>query len=227
MRKMKESRTFYLSVEGENCEVLYFEHLQKLINNCPDCRYKVKFIIKPQLGPKSMVKRYGHKPDDKDRSGKIIPYFHIQDVEDYYSETHNKKFRKLLSELKDVDHSYELGYSNYTFELWMLLHVTDMKAAVVNRTKYLGPINSYFHRDYSNLDEYKSESEFNKILEDFVTLDTVKLAIKRANTIRKEHDEVGRSKTIIHNFEFYKDNPDTTVHDVVSKIFDICGFNYK
>lgn len=226
MRKMKESRTVFLSVEGKNCEVLYFEHLQKLINACPDSRFKVKFVIKPQIGPKSMVKRIGHKPDDKDRSGKVIPYMHVQDVEDYNSAVHKEKFENLLLEIHEIEHEYILGYSNYTFELWLLLHVTDMKAGLGNRTQYLGLINRYFHRHFSSLDEYKSEGEFKKILGDYVTLDTVKMAIKRANAIRDENYELGRKRITKHEFTFYKDNPDTTVHSVVSKIFDICGIDY-
>ena len=38
----KESRTFYMSVEGINCETLYFMHLAKLINESGSNRYNLK-----------------------------------------------------------------------------------------------------------------------------------------------------------------------------------------
>ena len=37
----KESRQFYISVEGINCEKMYFEHLAKLINSS-DATYNLK-----------------------------------------------------------------------------------------------------------------------------------------------------------------------------------------
>jgi|GEM_PF-4065602 len=46
-----------------------------------------------------------------------------------------KIFKMILSE-KDYGVKYEVGYSDYTFELWMLLYVADMKAAVSSRTAY-------------------------------------------------------------------------------------------
>jgi hypothetical protein len=38
----KESRQFNISVEGINCEKLYFEHLAKLINNSDRSTYNLK-----------------------------------------------------------------------------------------------------------------------------------------------------------------------------------------
>ena len=81
------------------------------------------------------------------------------------------------------DISYRLWYSNYTFELWMLLHVADMTAGVANRAAYLRPINQYFKRKYSNLDEFKNALEFQRIPDGFITLDTVFDAVKRAERI--------------------------------------------
>ena len=102
-----------------------------------------------------------------------------------------------------------------------------MKAPVIDRTKYLKPINRFFNRSFSSLDEYKSEAEFQKILNDFVTLETVKKAIERAKAIRQENEELNRKIIINNNFKFFKDNPDTTVQDVVSRIFDLCCINYS
>ena len=58
----------------------------------------------------------------------------------------------MIDEMRDAEDqfriTYELRYSNYTFELWMLLHVADMSQAVLNRKAYLAPINRWFHRDF-------------------------------------------------------------------------------
>jgi hypothetical protein len=105
----------------------------------------------------------------------------VQDIEDYNSEFHRKKFYGIIDEMRDAEGefgiSYELGYSSYTFELWMLLHVADMNHAVQDRRAYLAPINRWFHRDFADLDEFKREVAFHEILYEFVTLDSIKQAI--------------------------------------------------
>lgn len=226
MEGRKESRKFYISVEGINCERLYFEHLQKLINETPESRYKVRFDIKPQTGPLSMAKRTIYKPDDKDRRGRSIEHFHIEDVEDYNDEDHQKRFWIVLQEAKEAHSrfgiSYLLGYSNYTFELWMLLHVADMTASLTNREQYLKPINKYFNRSFSSLSDYKREKEFKKILKEYVTIETAKKAVCRADKIREQRRESNCKTYEFKGQSFYYDNPDTTVHDVVRRIFEVC-----
>lgn len=228
-KSRKESRQFYLSVEGINCEKLYFEHLKKLINSCEESRFKVQFDIKPQISPKSMYKRIGHKPVDR-YGKKRIPYMHVQDIEDYRDSERRKKFENTIDEIRYVEKCsgvpYLFGYSNYTFELWMLLHVADMHAPLANRKQYLTSINRFFHRDYKKLSEYKAEKEFSGILKEYITLDSVKKAIGRAAALRLRQNDNGYSLTNYRNFKFYKENPDTTVDQIVKLIFDICEITY-
>ena len=40
---------------------------------------------------------------------------------------------------KDIN--YKLGYSNFTFELWIILHKTDCNGAKTNRKQYLFDLN--------------------------------------------------------------------------------------
>lgn len=54
-KKIKECLSYKISVEGENCEALYFEHLQELINDYEPAKYKVSFDIKPK-NPLSFAK---------------------------------------------------------------------------------------------------------------------------------------------------------------------------
>lgn len=122
----RESVKFYMSVEGENCEKLYFEHLARIIN----------------------------------RSG---------------------------------------------------------------RNEYLNPINRYFSRNFVSLTEFKKESEFQKILDEYITLYSVFQAIERAKRIVEHNMEQGKVCEEYKKVKFYHDNPDTTVHDVVQLIFEVCG----
>ena len=183
----KESRQFNISVEGINCEKMYFEYLAKLINSSGRNTYNLK-VDPRKMSPMEYAKRNAHKPMEKRKGNKRIPYIHVQDIEDYYDEFQRTKFYGMIDEMRTAEGEfgiiYELGYSNYTFELWMLLHVADMSHAVLNRKAYLAPINRWFHRDFADLDEFKREAAFREILDEFVTLDSIKQAIRRAE--RKE-----------------------------------------
>lgn len=46
----KESRQFNISVEGVNCEKMYFEHLSKLINSSDRSTYNLK--VSPKKCPR-------------------------------------------------------------------------------------------------------------------------------------------------------------------------------
>ena len=116
-----------------------------------------------------------------------------------------------------------MGYSNLTFDLWMLLHVDDMGGTVANRDKYLNPINRCFNKSFSRLDDYKDHDAFDKILKAFVSLDSIRKAVARADAIRKWNVTNHKEKCEHNGFCFYKDNPDTTVDKVIKKIFEVCG----
>ena len=220
-----ESRQFYMSVEGANCERLYFEHLAKIINHSSQHKYNLKIAPKA-MSPMQYAKRTAYKPVDRRRSGKDLPYIHIQDIEDYYDAEQRQKFYRIIDEMRTAEQtfgiSYCMGYSNYTFELWMLLHVADMTASVANRGAYLRSINQYFKRKYISLDEFKNAAEFQRILDEFITLDTVFDAVRRAERIVVDNATQSKNKIGYRGVTFYPDNPDITVHEVVQMIFDVC-----
>ncbi|MCD8119069.1 MAG: RloB family protein [Lachnospiraceae bacterium] len=222
----KETRQIYMSVEGRNCETFYFAHLAELINQSGRNTYNLK--IKSMVeSPMSYAKRLAHKPTETmNRSG--IPYFHIQDVEDYENEVFRGKFYGIIDEMEKAKKTfhigYELGYSNYAFDLWMLLHVAgNINYTVTDRHAYLKLINRHFHRKYSRMDEFKKEEEFKKILEEFVTLDSVFQAIENARRIESVNVESGNKQENYKNYKFYHDNPATSVHEVVQMIMELCG----
>ena len=220
----KESRQFNISVEGINCERMYFEHLEKLINSSNRNTYNLKVSPKV-MSPLEYAKRNAHRPVDKNGNRKI-PYIHIQDIEDYYDEYQRTKFFGVIDEMRTAEDKfgieYELGYSNYTFELWMLLHVTDMNYAVQDRHSYLAPVNRWFNRSFKSIAEFKSHDEFQKILDEFVTLDSVKLAIERAQKLVQNNKDEKKVREMHNGFTFFRDNPDISVHEVVQLIFEVC-----
>jgi len=178
-----------------------------------------------KMSPLDYAKRNAHRPIDK-RGNKKIPYIHVQDIEDYYDDYQRTKFYGMIDEMKTAEKqfglNYELGYSNYTFELWMLLHVADMTHSIQDRHSYLPSINKWFHRNYQTIDEFKSHDEFQGILDEFVTLDSIKTAINHAETIVGNNKENRNVKETYKGFSFYRDNPDVTVHEVVQMIFEVC-----
>ena len=224
MRDMKQSRKFYISVEGVNCEKLYFEHLSNLINSSDTSKYKL--AISPRVAsPMDFAKRNVQHSKEAKKKDTKYPFIHIQDIEDYHDVTQKKKFRQLIDEIRKAEDefkiTYALGYSNYTFELWMLLHVADVDFSVGNRYSYLQLINTHFKRSYKKLDEYKSAEEFQGILDEFITLDSVFVAIDHAQVISERNKIQGKQEEYRH-FKFFQDNPDTTVHSVIKIIFDAC-----
>ena len=113
-RDMKESRQFNISVEGINCEKMYFDHLATLINTSGQNKFNASMNCR-KASPSSFAKRNAHKDAGRHKS-KNLPYLHIQDIEDYYDTDERKKFYALLDEIRkteaDFGISYELGYTN-------------------------------------------------------------------------------------------------------------------
>lgn len=221
----KQFRHLFMSVEGVNCETLYFKHVAKLITESDSAKYGLK--LDPRVArPLDFAKRNHFKPRDSYKH-RPLPYIHIQDIEDYYDEEQKAKFYGIIDEMRDVKEqfniSYEFGYSNYTFELWLLLHVADMNYAVSDRYAYLEKINKWFGRHFQSLEEYKKENEFQSILDEFVTLDSVFNAIERAEIIVQKNEDNKNVRENYRNFTFYHDNPDISVHNVVKLMFEICA----
>ena len=163
----KVCNKYYLSVEGET-EKWYFEHLQMLINNKEELSYTVKFDIKIN---KSIISRA------KSISAPYkVKVFHICDYESN-EEVHTEQFNKILKELKDVKKInknlvYKLGYSNFSFELWIILHKIKQIGAVSHRKQYVKGINKAFDEKFQFIDDYKEEKNFKRILKK-ITLEDV------------------------------------------------------
>ena len=100
--------------------------------------------------------------------------------------------------------------------------MADMTYAVQDRHSYLVPVNRWFHRNYANIDEFKNHDEFQRILDEYVTLNSIKQAIRRAEGIVHNNSEDRKFKEIYHGFAFYRDNPDISIHKIIQMIFEVC-----
>ena len=211
----KRNKKYFLSVEGET-EVLYFQHLQKLIKSENSSSVNPVLQIE-KCSPLKFVKK--------------ISVIHpciitaVYDVEDNDNE-YRKRFENTLKEMKTSEKlgksiKYELGYSNIDFELWIILHKKDLFGTVGSKAEYLKKINQVYGTKFEALREYKTERNFSQILSK-ITLDDVKAAIERAEKITSQRKSEGVPiKTC--GYEWFDKNPALSVHCVIKKILSECG----
>ena len=212
----KENRTYYFSVEGET-EQWYLEWLQRMINVYPAARYTVKLDSKIQKDPLARVKRLT-----------IVDKTEITHIFDYESEepVHVQQFKAVLDRMKAAQDSgknikYQLGYSNFTFELWIILHKTNCNGTLTHRRQYLTPLNQAYDQQFENLDQYKHEDNFKRIL-DQLTLDNVRKAIQRSKTIMQRNQEAGYILQQYKRYKYYKENPALSIWESIEKILREC-----
>lgn len=120
---------------------------------------------------------------------------------------HVNQFRSLLDRMKQVQSSgktikYQLGYSNFTFELWMVLHKADCGGSLSDRNQYLSHINRANNEQFESLVQYKQENNFSKILSK-LTLDDVKQAILRSKAIMQRNEENGYTLQRYKGYSYY------------------------
>lgn len=217
--ELKTNNKYYFSVDGET-EELYLDHLQQLINNCDKATKKVKLVHDKC----SVTKKANKIP-----AIYSVRVFHLCDYESNSAE-HVKNFQQVLKDLRNVSKinkclKYGLGYSNFTFELWIVLHKKQLKSHLNDRTQYLKHINEAFGENFESLDEYKKKENFKKVLAK-ITLDDVVSAIDRADEIRDTHEKLGEIITY-GDFKYCKENPDLTVQKCVREILEDCGIITK
>lgn len=209
---------YYLSVEGET-EKWYFEHLQNLINENDKIPFKVKFDIKINKSIKSRVKGI---PAIYKLKG-----FHICDYESN-EQVHTDQFNIVLDDLKNVKKinknlEYKLGYSNFAFDLWMILHKKQQKAPVSHRKQYVDGINRAYGTNFQFIDDYKEENNFKKILSTISLKDVIR-AVKNGNEIRMQNEQNSKQNCRVYGkFTYYTENPDMTINECVEQILKECG----
>ncbi|QOV18791.1 RloB domain-containing protein [Blautia liquoris] len=212
----KENRTYYFSVEGET-EQWYLEWLQRIINSYSDTKYTVKIDSKVQKDPLARVKRLT-----------VLGETEITHIFDRESEdaVHVKQFQKTLDRMEMAQNSgkditYNLGYSNFTFELWIILHKTDCNSLRIHRKQYLAPLNKAYGENFENLDQYKHKNNFERVLKQ-LTLDNVRAAIRRSKTIMKRNQDAGYTLQEYNRYKYYAENPSLSIWESIEKILNEC-----
>lgn len=216
MSERLETKKYTFTVEGET-EQWYLYRLRDLINSCGERKYHVSVDVRVQQSPKKFY---------KNASAKITPeVFHICDIESNEL-VHKEKFERILSEMKEAGEykriKYRLGYSNYCFELWMVLHKRACNGSLSHRSQYLGSINQAFGEHFENLDQYKHENNFKRCLSS-LTIEDVRSAVRRADIITEENKKNGKKLVKYKGYSYYRDNPALSVHEAVRMMLTECG----
>ncbi len=217
MAKLKQTNKYYFTVEGET-EYWYFKWLEKKINDVPESLYKVSFDCKIQKNPIKRVKSLV--------ATNKTTITHIFDFESN-EKVHEEQLENTLASMKKAQNLgkqiiYDMGYSSFTFELWIILHKLNFFSQLNHRKQYLKPINKAFSEKFSNLDEYKHEYNFKKILSK-LDLDDVKKAIERSKEIKKSNIEKGLTLHNYMGYSYFKENPSLNIWEIIEKIFADCG----
>ena len=210
----KIRKNYYFSVEGET-EKWYLKWLENQINNNDNALFKVNFTVYIQKDPVAAIKRI--------TSVDNIEVVHVFDFEEPQNE---EAFKNTLSSMKKAARmkkvrKYNLGYSNYSFDLWIILHKSNMRIKRTHRSDYLSDINRNFNTHFESMSKYKEETNFKRLLNS-LTLDNVINAISNAEKI--EQQNMRDYKKISHcGYEYYRENPSLSIHKCVKEILKTVG----
>jgi len=213
MKVFKENFRYYFSVEGQT-EELYLKWLQKMIN-IQNNEIQVEFICKV-CSPMKYIKSINFKSD-------------IVHICDYEGENNSTQFYNTLNEMKKAQNAknvtYKLGYSNITFELWIILHKVDCFKELSNPKKYLESINQAYSENFQSLDDYKKENNFKKHILEKLTLHDVCSAIRRAKFIANTNKANYYAENQYKGYKYYKQNPSLSIYSHIEKILKDCNLN--
>ena len=212
----KHTKKYYFSVEGQT-EKAYLDWLQNEINKHPDSVCKVSFDCVVQPDPVKRVKgiTIAGKTD----------IWHLFDYESSDPE-HTKRFVDTMDKMKKSEGmgkqiKYYSGYSNLTFDLWIILHKIDCFGAVPHRKNYLQHINKSYSTAFQSMDEYKETDNFRYCLS-MLDLNSVIQAIERAKRIDQINTENGYILHKYKSFSYFKENPALDIWIIIEKILKDC-----
>jgi hypothetical protein len=117
---------------------------------------------------------------------------------------------------------YRLGYSNFAFELWIVLHKADCNGSLTHRRQYLPSLNRAYTEQFESLDHYKHEDNFKRILSK-LTLDDVEQAVRRSKAIMQSNQGNDYVLCQYKGYKYYIKNPSLSIWVIVEKIMTECG----
>lgn len=212
----KLTKKYYFSVEGDT-EVWYLDWLRDMINSVPERKFNVSFVRKKEIDPIRFVKWLSIQD-------KTIIY-HLSDYESNDRE-HQMRFTRTMDKMREAEKlgknvKYLFGYSNFTFDLWIILHKANCLGQLSDRSQYLNKIKSVFGEEFMSMDEYKEDGNFHRCLSK-LTLDDVREAVRRSEKIMSHNAET-YSQVEYRKFKHYRENPALEVGTIISGILKDCG----
>lgn len=127
-----------------------------------------------------------------------------------------KKAENLGKQIK-----YRSGYSNLTFDLWILLHMTEYSTSCSQRKQYIVSLNRVFDEHFESMEEFKKEKNFKRCLRK-IKLSNVKDAIQRAEKIMIKNKENGYILHQYRGYQYYRENPSLSSWEPIKKILSEC-----
>jgi len=213
---MRESKKFYFSVEGET-EKWYLEWLENSINKSTEACSNAKFDCKVNKNPVSRVK--GMSVLSKTE---ITHIFDRESEEPVNIQQFNTTLKLMKKAQKIKNIKYTLGYSNFSFELWMVLHKAECNGSLSNCHQYLSLINKDYVENFSSMDEYKKKANFNRLLKK-LSLSEVWIAVNRAKKITERNVKRGYILQHCCGYEYYRENPSLSIWKIIETILKDCG----
>ncbi len=212
----KETLKYYFSVEGET-EQWYLKWLQDTINNTDQSVYKVSFDHRIEKDPVSRAKSLNINSET------II--WHYSDRESN-EDVHTKQFLETIDRLKQAqelgkDIEYRFGYSNFSFDLWIVLHKTYLGSSLHDRSQYLPHINKAYGEAFETMGKYKKKDNFHRVLSKLTLADVI-TAIKNAERIMQNNKDVGYKLKEYRGYEYYDENPSLMIWESIKQILSDC-----
>ncbi|MEN8905997.1 MAG: RloB family protein [Clostridiales bacterium] len=197
----------YLIVcEGEKTEPYYFEGIKKIINE----KYGNKIVVKNIKTERIEIYGTGRNTEnlvqytiDKRRRAEI-PYGNVWCVfdKDSFSD-HQFNNAIVMAESNNI----KVAWSNEAIELWFILHFEYLNSGI-SREKYIKKLNSCFSN--YNINNGKYEKNIVNIYDVLTKYGDIKLAIKYAKMLKKEHSNITPSLR----------NPSTELYKLIEELMD-------
>lgn len=196
-----------IGCEGKNQERLYFNRVQEIVNGIGKRSYDLQFDYAEPFGgdPKCVVERTVLKSIGKINKAAVFDY-----------DGKRTKYEEAID--LAVEKDIVLGYTNYCFDLWLLLHKEDYFEEVSGQDDYAEELRSVYGLDREA--NVKKKRQVDKILEQ-ISMEDIEAAISRAETIASDNLQRTANKTP-HGRDYY-DNPDTQVHSLLKWLFGQVG----
>lgn len=213
----KQTRTYYFSVEGET-EYWYLRWLEEQINNSEAKKFNVKIVPEVQQDPVSFAKKLVIQQK--------TTVWHLSDIEGSSPEQIQSVNVTIgrLKEAKNLGKSidYKYGYSNLSFDLWMILHKLNCNAELTDVGKYLNFINKAFGEQFHSMREYKEEARYKRCLSK-LSLEEVVSAVNRSKSIMQRNEQDAYPLTKFKGYSYYVHNPSLEIWQPIEKILADCG----